>query len=54
MCIRDRYDATVVNPKFGETWFCSYEEAEEAGWKPFLKAKPINPYELGGIRSPEY
>ena len=51
---QDMYDATVVNPKFGETWFCSYEEAEEAGWKPFLKAKPINPYELGGIRSPEY
>ena len=30
------------------------EEAEEAGWKPFQKAKPIDPYELGGIRSPEY
>ena len=28
------YDATVVNPKQGETWFCSYEEAETAGWKP--------------------
>ena len=42
------YDATVVNPKQGETWFCSYEEAEEAGWKPFLKAKPINVRELGG------
>ena len=28
------YDATVVNPKQGETWFCSYEEAEDAGWKP--------------------
>ena len=42
------YDATVVNPKQGETWFCSYEEAEEAGWKPFLKAKPINVQELGG------
>jgi hypothetical protein len=28
------YDATVVNPKYGETWFCSYEEAEAAGWKP--------------------
>ena len=51
---QDMYDATVVNPKFGETWFCSYEEAEEAGWKPFIKAKPINPYELGGIRYPEY
>jgi hypothetical protein len=42
------YDATVVNSKQGETWFCSYEEAEEAGWKPFLKAKPINVRELGG------
>ena len=42
------YDATVVNPKQGETWFCSYEEAEAAGWKPFLKAKPINIQELGG------
>ena len=42
------YDATVVNPKQGETWFCSYEEAETAGWKPFLKAKPINIQELGG------
>ncbi|MBT5469841.1 MAG: hypothetical protein HOK41_04500 [Nitrospina sp.] len=42
------YDATVVNPRQGETWFCSYEEAEEAGWKPFLKAKPINIQELGG------
>ena len=42
------YDATVVNPKQGETWFCSYEEAEEAGWKPFLKGKPINVQELGG------
>ena len=34
--------------------FASYEEAEEAGWIPFIKSKPINPYELGGIRSPEY
>jgi hypothetical protein len=42
------YDATVINPRQGETWFCSYEEAEEAGWKPFLKKKPINIQELGG------
>jgi len=40
-----------VNPKQGETWFCSYEEAETAGWKPFLKAKPINIQELGGWKN---
>jgi hypothetical protein len=45
------YDATVVNPKQGETWFCSYEEAEADGWKPFLKAKPINIQELGGWKN---
>jgi hypothetical protein len=39
------YDATVVNSKQGETWFCSYEEAD---WKPFLKVKPINVRDLGG------
>ncbi len=44
------YDATVINPKQGETWFCTYEEAEAAGFKPFKKAKPINPQALGGIR----
>lgn len=44
------YDATVINPKQGETWFCSYAEAEEAGFKPFIKAKPILPQTLGGIR----
>jgi len=44
------YDATVINPKQGETWFCSYEEAEAAGFKPFVKAKPISPQALGGIR----
>ena len=44
------YDATVVNPKFGETWFCSYEEAEAAGWKPFVESKPILPQTLGGQR----
>jgi len=44
------YDATVINPKQGETWFCTYEEAEEAGFKPFVKAKPIHPQTLGGIR----
>ncbi|MEK9628970.1 MAG: hypothetical protein VW455_08100 [Nitrospinota bacterium] len=44
------YDASVVNPRHGDTWFCSYEEAEEAGFKPFVKAKPVHPQTLGGIR----
>lgn len=44
------YDATVINPKQGETWFCTYEEAEEAGFKPFVSSKPIHPQTLGGIR----
>ena len=44
------YDATVINPKFGEAWFCSYEEAEAAGWKPFVEQKLILPQALGGQR----
>ena len=45
------YDATVINPKSGETWFCSYGEAEAAGWKPFVERKIILPQTLGGWRT---
>lgn len=27
------YDATVINTSYGERWFCSEEEAEDAGWR---------------------
>tara|TARA_Y100001934_G_C12317367_1_gene758230 strand:- start:564 stop:1154 length:591 start_codon:yes stop_codon:yes gene_type:complete len=45
------YDATVINPKHGETWFCSYEEAKAAGWKPFVERKVTLPQTLGGWRT---
>ena len=44
------YDATVINPKQGEIWFCSYEEAEAAGWKAFVEKKQSLPQTLGGHR----
>lgn len=27
------YDATVIDPKYGERWFCTEKEAQSAGWK---------------------
>lgn len=27
------YDATVINPRAGERWFCSEAEARAAGWR---------------------
>jgi hypothetical protein len=27
------YDATVIDPKRGERWFCSEREAMAAGWR---------------------
>ena len=27
------YDATVINTNYGERWFCSEEEAINAGWR---------------------
>jgi hypothetical protein len=27
------YDETVINPLFGERWFCSEAEARSAGWR---------------------
>ena len=27
------YSATVINPLYGERYFCSEEEAQEAGWR---------------------
>lgn len=27
------YDSVKVDPQAGEKWFCSVEQAEEAGWR---------------------
>lgn len=27
------YDATTINPLYGERWFCSEAEARAAGWR---------------------
>jgi hypothetical protein len=27
------YDETIINPAYGERWFCSEAEAREAGWR---------------------
>jgi hypothetical protein len=27
------YDVTVIDPTYGERWFCSEAEAREAGWR---------------------
>ncbi len=29
----ENYDNTVINPKYGEKWFCSEKEAVAAGWQ---------------------
>jgi hypothetical protein len=33
----DFYAATVINPKYGERWFCTEEEAVAAGWRRSLR-----------------
>ena len=30
---QEYYDETVINPDYGERWFCSEEEALDAGWR---------------------
>lgn len=27
------YNSTTVNPAYGERWFCSEQEAQDAGWR---------------------
>jgi hypothetical protein len=27
------YEKTVINPRYGERWFCTEEEAEANGWR---------------------
>jgi hypothetical protein len=27
------YEETVINPRYGERWFCTEEEAEANGWR---------------------
>lgn len=27
------YESTKISPQYGERWFCSEEEAREAGWR---------------------
>jgi len=27
------YEKTVINPRYGERWFCTEEEAESNGWR---------------------
>ena len=27
------YEDTVINPRYGERWFCTEEEAEANGWR---------------------
>lgn len=30
---QEYYDKTVIDPRKGERWFCSEEEARQAGWR---------------------
>lgn len=30
---QEYYDATEINPAYGEKWFCTEEEAESNGWR---------------------
>ena len=30
---QEYYGETVINPDYGERWFCSEEEAMDAGWR---------------------
>ena len=30
---QEHYDATRVSKQYGERWFCSEQEASEAGWR---------------------
>lgn len=30
---QEYYDETVINPDYGERWFCTEEEAVDAGWR---------------------
>ena len=30
---QEYYDETVINPDYGERWFCTEEEALDAGWR---------------------
>lgn len=27
------YDETVISPRYGERWFCTEDEARQAGWR---------------------
>src|SRR5205085_368904 len=27
------YDTTVIDPRFGERWFCTEQEAQDNGWR---------------------
>ena len=31
------YEATRINPKRGERWFCTADDAREAGWRAVKK-----------------
>ena len=35
------YDKTIINPRYGERWFCTETEAQAAGWR---KAKDCKGY----------
>jgi len=30
---QDYYDETIINPSYGERWFCTEQEAQSAGWR---------------------
>lgn len=31
------YNRTIISPEFGEKWFCSTADAEDAGWRASTK-----------------
>jgi hypothetical protein len=30
---QERYNETIIRPRYGERWFCSEDEARAAGWR---------------------
>jgi hypothetical protein len=30
---QEYYDETIINPRYGERWFCTEQEARDAGWR---------------------
>ena len=34
---QEYYSATEIRPEYGERWFCTADEAEDAGWRRALK-----------------